>query len=189
MADNSSALVVIDVQEEALAGCPDGAEVMARINELSRRADDAGVPVIFIQHEDEEELVKGSPGWELARGLERGEGSFLVPKTYRDGFEDTELEELLERLGVGRVVVTGVHSDYCVQTTALSALVRGFDLVLVADGHAARPSAEDGELSPHAIQAFINSRFATLRYPGRAIEVLPAAEVTFEPAPRARSAS
>jgi nicotinamidase-related amidase len=178
----ATALLVIDVQEEALERCPDGGEIVARINELSRRAAEAGLPVIFIQHEEDEEYMKGTPGWELAGGLERTEGSLLVPKTYRDAFETTDLEPTLRRLGVTHVVVTGVHSDYCVQTTALSALIRGFDLTFVSDCHAAR----DSELPPHQIQALINSRFQTLRYPGRTVEVVPAAEVTFEPAPRAR---
>jgi nicotinamidase-related amidase len=188
----SSALLVIDVQQEALLGCPGGDEVVRRINELSRRAADGGVPVVFIQHEDEDELVKGTSGWELAADLERPDGSLLVPKTYRDAFEATELGSLLERLGARHLVVTGVHSDYCVQTTALSALIRGFDLTLVKDGHAARstPGDHDPALSPHAIQTFINARFSTLRYPGRRIEVLPAAEIRFAPAaPRSSAAA
>ncbi len=173
---SSTALLVIDVQEEALAGCPDGAAVVERINELSQRAAAAGVPVIFIQHEDDDELVKGSPGWELAASLVRPEGSLLVPKSYRDGFEATELEEVLARLGVRRLIVTGVHSDFCVQTTALSALVRGYDLVFVSDAHAARPEQGDPEeLSARSLQELVNSRFATLRYPGREVAVLPAA--------------
>jgi nicotinamidase-related amidase len=180
MPESSTALLVIDVQQEALVGCPgDGADVVARINELSRLADAAGAPVIFIQHEDDDELIEGSPGWQLAEALEHGDATFLVPKTYRDAFASTELEALLGRLGVRRLVVAGVHSDFCVQTTALSALVRGFDLVLVSDGHAARSSAEDAALSGQAIQAFVNSRFATLRYPGRTIDVLPAGEIAF----------
>lgn len=171
----STALLVIDVQEEALEGCDDGAAVVERINGLSARASEAGAPVIFIQHEDDDELVKGRPGWELAASLERPGDSLLVPKTYRDGFEATELADLLARLGVSCLLVTGVHSDFCVQTTALSALIRGFDVVLVSDAHAARP---DGDLSARALQELVNARFATLRYPGRTVEVLPAAEVS-----------
>ena len=159
---------MIDVQEEALDGCPDGAAVVERINELSQRAAMAGLPVIFIQHEDE--------GGELAASLERPEGSLFVTKNYRDAFEATELEELLARLDARRLIVTGVHSDFCVQTTALSALVRGYDLVLVSDAHAARPAPGDPELSARSLQELVNARFATLRYPGRSVSVLRAAE-------------
>src|SRR5256885_13981281 len=102
MPHSSTALLVMDVQQEALGGCPDAAEVVDRINQLSRAAADADVPVIFIQHEDEDELVNGTPGWELAEALERREGSLLVPKTYRDSFADTELEPTLQRLRVSR---------------------------------------------------------------------------------------
>lgn len=172
----STALLVIDMQRAVLAGCSDAAELVGRINDLTRRAGEAGAAVIFIQHEDDDELVKGSPGWELAEGLERAGGTSLVPKAYRDGFAATELEALLARAGVRRLILTGAHSDFCVQTTALSALVRGFDIVLVSDAHAASSTATAG-LSPEALRAFVNDRFATLRYPQRTIEVLPAADV------------
>lgn len=174
-----TALVVIDVQEEALEGCPDGAAVVERINELSARAVEAGVPVIFVQHEDDDELVKGTAGWELAAALECPEGSMVVPKTFRDSFEMTELEDVLHRLDTRRLVVTGVHSDFCVQTTALAALVRGYDTTLVSDGHAARPSPESPELSAEAIQMLVNARFATLRYPGLEVGLMPAREINF----------
>ena len=173
---SNSAILVVDMQRAALDGCPDAAGVIGRINDLTRRATEAGVPVIFIQHEDDE-YVRGTPGWELAEDLDRPDGSHLVEKTYRDGFEATELEPLLERLGVRRLVVTGVHSDYCVQMTALSAVVRGFDLALVSDAHAAED--DDAALPAQTVTAFVNARMSTLRSPGRTIEVLPAAEVSF----------
>jgi nicotinamidase-related amidase len=132
--------------------------------------------VIFIQHEDDE-LVRESPAWQLASGLEKPDGALRLAKTYRDSFEATDLDDMLERAGVRRLVLTGAHSDFCVQTTALSALIRGFDVVLVSDGHTARPSPENGELSGEALTAFVNSRSATLRYPGRTLEVLEAARV------------
>jgi nicotinamidase-related amidase len=174
---SSTALLVIDVQREALAGCADAREVVERINDLSQRAQEAGAAVIFIQHEGDDELIKGSPGWQLAEGLELREGALLVHKTYRDGFAATDLEALLARLGVRRLVVTGAHSDFCVQTTALSALVHGFDVVLVSDAHTTVPSSEDPARSGKALTTLVNTRFATLRHPERTIEVLPAAQV------------
>jgi nicotinamidase-related amidase len=172
------ALLVIDVQEEALEGCPDAAGLLGRINDLSRRAAEAGVPVIFVRHEGADgELVRDSPGWQFAAGLERDEGSHIVEKTFRDAFAHTELAALLERLGVRRLVVAGIHSDFCVQTTALSALIHGYDIALVSDGHATRSEPGGASIPAEAIQAFITSRFSTLRYPGRTIEVLPAVDV------------
>jgi nicotinamidase-related amidase len=182
MPDSGTALLIVDVQEASLDGCSDVPQVIDRINELLRRAGEASVPVIFIQHDGTEDgLARGTPGWELAAALERPDGAHLVEKSYRDAFADTELEPLLYRLGVKRLVVTGVHSDFCVQMTALSAVIRGFDLAFVSDAHTTRDSAA---LAGPDISALVNSRMAMLRHPGRTIEVVPAARVSLATAPQ-----
>ena len=173
-----TALLVIDMQQGVVEGCHDAHGVIERINDLSRRMAEAGAPLIFIQHEDDE-LVRESAAWQLADGLELPEGAVRLAKTYRDSFEATDLQGMLEEASVSRVVVVGAHSDYCVQTTTLSALIHGFDVALVSDGHTARPSPENSELTAEALTAFVNSRVATLRYPGRTIEVVRAAELAF----------
>jgi len=168
----------VDVQEGALEGCDGAAEVIERINELSRRATETGMPVILIQHDDADDgMGRGTHGWELAESLERPERAHVVAKSYRDAFAGTELQELLGRLGVGRLVVTGLHSDFCVQMTALSAVVRGYDLVFVSDAHTTFDSPEYPGLSGEAITALVNARMAMLRHPEREIEVLRAADV------------
>jgi nicotinamidase-related amidase len=174
----SSAVVVIDVQESVLAGCADVPEVVKRINVLARRARQERVPVLFIQHEDPDdpEMTRDSPGWQLATALDRLDGDPVVPKTYRDSFTETALADLLAASGVRRLIIAGAHSDYCVQMSALSAVIRGYDVTLVSDGHTAQ---DDGELSGAQIRDLVNARFASLRAPGRAIAAAPAAEITF----------
>jgi nicotinamidase-related amidase len=176
----SAALLVIDMQEAALADCVDGAaSVVDRVNELVARAKESGAPVVFVQHEDDE-FVRGSAGWRLAAALDRPKEATVVEKRYRDGFAATELAELLRRLAAERIVVTGVHSDLCVMTTALSALAHGFDVTFVEDAHAAMPTELPvGTLPAETIEALVNARFAALRYPDRRIEVVPAASVEF----------
>ncbi|MGO9964571.1 MAG: cysteine hydrolase family protein [Acidimicrobiales bacterium] len=176
-----TALLVIDMQEAVLAGCADVAGVVARINELLRRAREAGTAIVFIQHgeADDPELVPGSPGWQLIGTLDRREGDTLVPKSYRDSFAGTDLAAELARSGAERLVLTGAQSDFCVQTAALSALMRGYDVTLVSDAHTTTPAVvPGGELGAEAVVAFVNSHLETLRYPGRTLEVLPAAEVS-----------
>jgi nicotinamidase-related amidase len=174
----SSAVVIIDVQEAVLVGCADAPGVLKRINMLARRARRDGVPVLFIQHEDpgDPEMRRDSPGWQLATGLERLDGDAVLPKTYRDSFAETALADLLATSGVRRLIIAGAHSDYCVQMSALSAVIRGYDVTLVRDGHTA---LDDGELPGARIRDLVNARFASLRAPGRAIAVTPAAEITF----------
>jgi nicotinamidase-related amidase len=173
-------LLVIDVQEAALVGCFDVPGVMGRINDLLQRAREAGAAIVFIQHEDADdpEMTAGSMGWQLAEALDRRDGDTVVAKTYRDSFAATELGATLERSGTQRLVVTGAHSDFCVQTTALSALPRGYDVTLVGDAHTTRPVVlPAGELGAEAVVAFVNSRVATMRHPGRTVEVRSAADV------------
>jgi nicotinamidase-related amidase len=178
---SSTVVLVIDMQVAVLSDCVDVPGVTERINDLLCRARRAGAAVVFIQHEDasDAEMAPGSAGWRLADSLERLEDDIVVAKRYRDSFAGTELGEVLAGVGARRVVVTGAQSDFCVQTTALSALFRGFDLTLVSDAHTATSTAvTDGEIAAETILAFVNSRFATMRHPGRIVEVLPAAEIS-----------
>jgi nicotinamidase-related amidase len=178
VAASASAVLVIDVQQSALAGCADADGVVSRINGLLRRARTACVPVIFIQHEDpaDPDMAKGSPGWQLAAALDRLEHEPVVAKTYRDSFAGTDLAERLTRDGVGRLVITGAHSDYCVQMTALSAVLHGYDVTLVSDAHTAQ---DDGDLPGSRISDLVTARFASLRAPGSDIAAAPAVDIFF----------
>jgi nicotinamidase-related amidase len=178
----TTTLLVIDVQESVLAGCSDVDGVLERINELARVARSNGSPVVYVQHHDPHDpaMAAGSPGWQLASALERLADDPVVAKSYRDSFVQTELHAMLTASGARRLVVTGAHSDYCVQTTALSALAHGYDLTVVSDAHTAQPAQLPEATVPAAIVvAFINDRLRGLRYPGRGIEVLPTAKVSF----------
>ena len=175
-----AALLVIDMQETVLAHCADVPGVIERINGLLGRARRSGAPIVFIQHQDADapELAAGSPGWQLVAALDRREGDPVVAKEYRDSFAGTELGAVLAGTGVRRLVLTGAQSQYCVQTTALSALHHGYDVSLVGDAHTTSPATlPDGDLPAATIVQFVNSCFGTLNHPGRSTEVVAAADV------------
>lgn len=177
-----STLLVIDVQRGVVQDAVDVAGVIGRINTLLLRARDLGAPVIFVQHEeaDDPQLTKGSPGWDFAEGLDIHEVDPVVAKTYRDAFAETTLDDMLKGFATKRLIITGAQSDYCVQTTALSALQHGYDVTLVSDAHTTCATGpEDGSIAGEAVIDFINGHFASLSYPSRNIEVLRAAKVTF----------
>ena len=177
---SASALIVIDVQESALRDCPDVDEVIANINDLVRRGRAAGCPIVFVQHDDPSnpEMAAGSAGWQLSPALDRLETDAVIPKTYRDSFEATGLVDLLTRWGSRRLVLVGVHSDFCVMTTALSAVQRGYDITLVSDAHTAQTTKlRSGSIEGRLLIDFVNARVATLRSPGRTIKVLPTERV------------
>lgn len=182
MTSSNAALLVIDMQEAVVDGCLDVPAVIANINTLTARAREAGVPVVWIQNEDvtDPQMTAGAAGWQIAASLERAEGDAVVAKTYRDSFADTDLAAVLDKAHADRVVITGAHADFCVHTTAMAAVLRGYDVTLVTDAHTARGhTLPTGELSPETIVAFVNSRIGTMTYPGRLIEAVPTADVTF----------
>ena len=176
----ATTLIVIDVQESALRDCPNVNEVIANINQLVGRGRDAGCPVIFVQHDDpsDPDMVAGSAGWQLSPDLDRTDADMVMPKTYRDAFAATGLDDALSLAGAQRLVLMGVHSDFCVMTTALSAVQHGYDVTLVSDAHTAQTAdLRSGSIEGRLLVDLVNARIATLRAPGRVIELLPAARV------------
>jgi nicotinamidase-related amidase len=133
-----TAILVIDMQQGLCEGpraAHDCAGTIARINAVTQQARDARLPVIFVQHEDEGELVHDSAAWQLAKGLETASFDFRLRKTTPDAFLRTGLERLLKSRDVTQLVVCGMHTEFCVDTTCRRALALGLPVTLVSDGH------------------------------------------------------
>jgi nicotinamidase-related amidase len=129
-----SALLVIDVQRDVVANAFRRDEVITNISGLIDRARKEDVPVIWVQHSDDE-LVKGSDGWAYVDELRMNDGEPVVPKQFGDSFEGTNLDELLQDFAVDHLVVCGVQTDACIRSTLHGALARGYNATLVSDAH------------------------------------------------------
>ncbi|GAA4809716.1 cysteine hydrolase family protein [Nocardioides caeni] len=173
-----TALLVIDVQNDVVAGAPRRDEVVGAIAGLVERARAGATPVVWVQHSDAG-LAQGSDGWQYVPELVRLESEPLVHKTYRDSFEDTELAEVLAGARVGHLVVAGAQTDFCVRSTLHGALVRGYDVTLVGDAHTTEDLSEWGAPPPEQVIAHTNLYWAGQRAPGRTAAVVTAAEVDF----------
>jgi len=153
-----TAVLVIDVQQGLCIGpnaAHDCAGTIERINLVTREARAAGAPVVFVQHETRtDELAHGSPAWQLARGIAVEPTDLRVRKTTPDSFLGTPLQGLLEQLSVERLVVCGMHTEFCVDTTVRRALALGYPVVLVADAHT---SAGNDALAPPQVIAHHNA--------------------------------
>jgi len=174
-----TALLVIDVQNTVVAEAYHRDEVVAAIGGLVDRARAEDVPVIWVQHGDDN-LVEGSDGWQLVPELTRRESEALVRKQFGDAFEDTDLEDVLAAARAGRVVVTGAETDACVRATIHGAFTRGYDVTLVADGHTGGDRTPWGAPPTEQIIAHTNLYWGYQAAPGRTADVAPAQDVVFD---------
>src|SRR6266478_7909730 len=90
----NTALLVIDVQNGVVEGAHQRDAVVANVGSLVDRARRERVPVVWVQHSDEQ-IVRGSDGWRFVPELTPSDAEPLVEKSYGDAFEDTTLETVL----------------------------------------------------------------------------------------------
>ncbi|MGD8455383.1 MAG: cysteine hydrolase [Anaerolineales bacterium] len=136
--NKGTALLVIDVQTglfERTNPIYEAEQVLENINSLMRDARKMGVPVIFVQHANENTLKRDSREWQLHPDIKPLKGEVLIHKVHGDAFIDTELKDELEKRNVKALVVTGLVTHGCVKATSLGALKRGYEVTLVSDGH------------------------------------------------------
>lgn len=163
----STALLIIDVQE-AMFSYPDQKlydeeGVMERICSLQQKARVAGIPIVYIQHTEDEEYTKGSPTWQISHRITPREGEVIVEKPTWDAFHRTELQDELQKLGVTHLVICGMQSEFCLDTTIRRAYSMGYNSVLVSDAHS---TFDNKMLSSEVIvkhhNALLGGRFAQL---------------------------
>jgi len=174
----ATALLIIDVQQALCAGeyeCFEINRVIENINHMSIRARIAGVPVVFIQHEEADgPLIHNTAGWQLAEALENAPEDIRLRKTTPDSFYQTHLKDLLPREDYERLIICGLQTDYCVNATVRQALKLGYDVVLAADAHS---TVDNGNLSAEDIIAEHNKDLAHLTGSVARIDVMPAGEI------------
>ena len=176
-----SALLIIDVQAALCSGEWSAFDIEAtvdRINEVARKARAAGAPVFLIQHEEGDgPLQFGTSGWQLYERLEVQPDDIRLRKTATDSFHRSELRAHLQSRGVQRLVVCGLQSEFCVDSTVRGALALGYPVVLVADGHS---TLDNDVISAAQISAHHNVTLANLSSFGPRVTTTPADSVRIE---------
>ena len=176
----TTALVVIDVQNDVVNGAHDRDGVVARISDLVGRARASGTPLVWVQHCDDG-LVEGTRGWDLVDELARHGDEPLVRKHHGDAFEGTDMEEVLAHRGVGHLVVAGAETDVCIRSTIHGAFTRGYDVTLVSDAHTASDKTPWGAPPVDQVITHTNLYWRFHTAPGRTADVAPAADIAFAP--------
>jgi nicotinamidase-related amidase len=184
-----SALLVIDIQDSFKAtprwerrNNPGFEENVSRLIEAWRAA---GLPVIFVLHTDSDpEFATGSPFFKLMDFLRAEPGEPVIVKNTRNAFTSTNLQQLLTERSVDRVVITGISTEQCCETTARVAADLGYDVDFVTEATRTFPIVDpDGgeELSADEIvrrtEFVLRGRFARIVTVDRLVEELRGAAV------------
>lgn len=137
---SDTALLIIDMQVGNFSE-PDpvytGDELLARVKNLIVRARAAQRQIVYVQNSggsgDPDE--HGTPGWEIHPSIAPVEGDVVIQKRTPDAFHETKLHHELRSRGIEKLVIAGLQTEYCIDTTCRRAFSLGYDVVLVKDAH------------------------------------------------------
>jgi nicotinamidase-related amidase len=178
--DNKAALIIVDVQVGVVKNAWDAPRIIGNIALAVERSRALGVPVIWVQHSDDE-LLKGSDAWQWVPELKPREGELRIYKHFNSSFEETALKDELTKLGVTHIVLAGAATNWCIRATAYGALERGYDLTLLKDAHTTEDmDLDDGsKIDASYFVKDLNIAMTWLSYPGRVNGTAKAEEVDF----------
>jgi nicotinamidase-related amidase len=173
-------LLVVDVQVGVMTDAWDSDRIVANVAHAVERARAEGVPVVWVQHGDEE-LPPGSPAWQWVPALVPAAGEPMIHKSFNSAFEQTELEQELANLGATHITLAGAATNWCIRATAYGALDKGYDLTLIRDAHTTESMPlEDGSTIEAAnIVEELNGCLTWVSYPGRTNGTATASQVEF----------
>lgn len=160
------ALLVIDFQHGLIVGPPAAHQAdatLAVLNAAIGTARAQGWPVIFVRHEDADELPCDSGKWALHSGLDARSGDLYIAKTACDSFLDTPLQAELAARQVDSLWIGGYATEFCIDTSVRSAAARGYRVTVLEDGHTTQDRAH---LSAGSIRMHHAWVWARLSAPG-----------------------
>ena len=134
------ALLILDMQVGLFHG-PDkpwaGEALLDTLNALLTKARTAGAPVFLARHVGPpgSPIEPGSPLTQLLPQLRLAGHEVIFEKTRPNAFAMTGLAEQLKACGAEGVVIAGMKTQYCVDSTCRATRDMGFDAVLIANGH------------------------------------------------------
>lgn len=150
----SSVLLVIDMQryflnEDSHAFIPSSKAILPNVRTLVNAYRTNNLPVIFTRHSLKENEQQGIMGkwWgdvireesvlsQIVPSLSPLDSEVVIRKTRYSAFHGTGLENILKDKNLKRVVITGVMTHLCCETTAREAFMRDYEVFFVVDGTA-----------------------------------------------------
>jgi nicotinamidase-related amidase len=166
---SDTALLIIDMQVGNFsepAPIYEGNELLAKVKSLIARARSAQIPIFYVQNNggSGDPDAYGTPGWEIHPSIALVEGNVMVQKQTPDAFHETNLHRELDSRGIKKLVIAGLQTEYCIDTTCRRAFSLGYKVILVKDTHSTwdSPRFTAQQIIEHHNQV-LGGWFATLK--------------------------
>ena len=159
------ALLVIDVQNDYFPGGkmilshPEAA--LAAVNRLEADFQAKHLPIIYIQHikrqKDADFFEEGTVGAQLHPDLHVTDESIIIKKHFPNSFQETRLATVLQELAIDQLVICGMMTQMCIDSTTRASFERGYQPILIQDATATKALTINGESvsASHVQTAFI----------------------------------
>lgn len=171
-----NALLVIDVQNGMFQEghvVSKGERLIDTLKDLIQKARSTETPILYIQHNAPagKPLEYGTKGWEIHPAITPNTEDVIIQKTTPDSFFHTSLDDELKKLGIEHLVIAGIQTEACVDTTCRRAFSMEYKVTLASDAHSTWDSQDI------TAQQIINHHNGVLRW---FADVYPSKEITFD---------
>ncbi|MGO1368833.1 MAG: isochorismatase family protein [Senegalia sp. (in: firmicutes)] len=163
------ALLVIDVQN-GIVNMRDFKEELSLIENVISDFKEKRYPVIFLRHMDEDKgssLYKEYEGSKLHSSL-KNYSEHIIEKKTPSAFFNTKLDNLLKKLNINHIFITGFNTEFCCMFTAISAFDRGYKVTFIENATGTVNTDKDYEVEGLDIRDFVG----TILHWSKVIEVL-----------------
>lgn len=129
----NTVLLVVDLQQALIDNDPYGKEEFFKnIWIIINASRETGVEVIYVRHDDGagEELEYGTKGWEIYDGVGPDDGERIFDKRFNSAFRETELKKYLDSKGIKNIILAGMQTEYCIDTTCRVAFEYGYKVII-----------------------------------------------------------
>ncbi|HEL1756964.1 TPA: cysteine hydrolase [Streptococcus suis] len=129
-----SALLVIDIQNLLVEEKPYAIEErLALWQDSITKARQAGLEIIYVRQNDEE-LVKGTADREIHPLVAPLENEMIFDKTFNSAFKETGLHAYLQEKEIEQLIIMGMATNFCIDTTIKVAFELGYKVAVIQDG-------------------------------------------------------
>jgi ureidoacrylate peracid hydrolase len=173
-----AALVNVDLQNYFVENAPDGFTILERVNRLAAVCREAGILVVHTAHvlrpdgsntgvlgelvpavREEGFIFEGSRTAALHDDLVIAPEDVLIKKPRFGAFHGTDLELILRQQGIDTLIISGISTDVCCDTTAREANARDFRVLFLSDGTAVNDDPEPAAIQQRATLGVIDGLF------------------------------